>query len=68
MTKYIMNHSKVRMEKATQEKCPRCKGFGASISNASVCHLCSGRGRLWVTATGWTLKISGRVNYQEKLY
>ena len=68
MTRCIMNHSKARTEKATQETCPRCKGFGALRSDIDNCPLCNGRGRLWLTESGWTLKISGRVNSQEKLY
>jgi DnaJ-class molecular chaperone len=65
--KRIFNNSKQQMEIATQETCPRCKGFGSNRGDEDNCPLCDGHGYLWLAKSGFTLKLYGRQG-QEKLY
>jgi DnaJ-class molecular chaperone len=52
----VYNHSRQLVEKAKDEKCPRCKGFGATShdQDGKNCYLCHGNGHLWVAESGWT--------------
>ena len=42
----IYNPSKQIEETATQETCPRCKGFGSNRHDEENCPLCNGYGYL----------------------
>lgn len=53
----VYNKSKETVEPAKKRKCPRCKGFGAIVTDRGEnCHLCKGIGTLWmvVSGSGWT--------------
>jgi DnaJ-class molecular chaperone len=66
---YVLNKSKDSIEKATKEKCPRCRGFGAIVTDNSNCHLCNGKGVLYISieGTGWTKAMYARMD-KSKLY
>jgi len=63
----VLNKSKERMEKAEQEYCPRCDGFGRVVGDDVGCFLCKGYGYLWVSVedTGWTRAMYARINNSE---
>ena len=67
--KYIFNHSKLLMEPAKKETCPRCSGYGGVFpkDNGEVCYLCNGSGKVWRAKSGWTLHKWGRIS-QEQLW
>lgn len=68
MSKKIFNYSRAQMEPATQQTCPRCRGYGRLFSDEGEnCHLCRGHGRLWKAVSGWTLPLWGRAS-ESKLY
>ena len=52
----VYNFSKQLTEKAKDEKCPRCSGFGAIAhdKDGRSCYLCNGHGYLWISQSGWT--------------
>ncbi len=65
----LFNHSKQGLESATKEKCPRCNGHGSiSSDEGEQCHLCRGRGYLWISKTGWTRPLYGRIIKSEQLW
>ena len=66
----LFNHSKLVMEKAEKRKCPRCNGFGGLFpaDGDGGCHICDGDGRVWMSASGWTRKLWGRIGESEKLF
>jgi len=66
--KLLWNKSTGNMEDAFLEKCPRCKGFGSiTQDNGMECLICHGRGRCWVSSSGWTLALWERIG-SETLY
>ncbi len=54
-TPRVWNKSRVIMEDAKRQKCPRCKGFGAVTRDDRLCLLCNGHGSVMmsVEGTGW---------------
>lgn len=56
-TPRVWNKSRVIMEDAKKEKCPRCRGFGgiSSQDKGDECFLCKGYGSVMmsVEGTGW---------------
>lgn len=72
----IYNYSQCRVEKAVKVTCPRCRGFGGSVSDlrdashrrgvngeADGCHLCKGIGKVWksIHNNGWYRTINQRL-------
>ncbi len=65
----LYNHSKEKTEKGYKETCPRCRGFGATLMDKDhKCTLCLGYGKLWISDSGWTRPLFGRITKSEKLY
>jgi hypothetical protein len=64
----LLNKSKNEPERCIFQKCPRCSGFGATLQDHGTnCSVCKGRGKCWVSESGWTLPLWGRIG-SEKLY
>lgn len=66
----VLNRDTHTIEKAKIKLCPRCKGFGAVVSDPGIrCHLCKGHGSIWVSVTGsgWIRARFDRV-FNSKLY
>jgi DnaJ-class molecular chaperone len=64
----IYNHSKCKMEFGEQKICPRCDGFGSTAQDGIRCSICRGIGIVWLSKSGWTRPIYGRVGIEENLY
>ena len=64
----LFNHSKLIMEKAKKQTCPRCSGFGGLISDNDACFLCQGKGVVWMSESGWIRPLNGRITKSEQLY
>ena len=64
----LFNHSKLIMEKAKKQTCPRCSGFGYLISDNDACFLCHGKGVVWMSESGWIRPLNGRIGKSEQLY
>jgi DnaJ-class molecular chaperone len=64
----LVNKSKNEIEESILIECPRCSGFGSTVQDyGGNCSICKGRGRCWVSESGWTLPLWGRIG-SEKLY
>jgi DnaJ-class molecular chaperone len=65
----VYNRSTLLVEKATMQQCPRCRGFGGCAHDADAhdCYLCEGKGRLWISVSGWTRALWKRLE-DSKLY
>jgi len=65
----VWNKSKVKAEPAILTYCPRCKGFGANVGDENGCHICRGRGRVWLSTSGsgWTRPLWARIQ-KSQLY
>ena len=65
----LFNHSKLKIEKAVKKRCPRCRGFGGTTQDRGEhCFLCKRLGEVWISDTGWTRPLYGRVGESETLY
>ena len=67
MNKEVFNQIELRTEPAEKRACPRCGGFGAVRGDDGCCRLCAGAGKLWMTVSGWCLRLYGRRD-QSELY
>ena len=52
--KRVYNPSTCRMETATLQDCPRCKGFGSVCGDEDGCTLCKKQEYVWRSTGGWT--------------
>ena len=57
----VYNKTKERVEEATKQDCPRCRGFGGRLGDEDGCELCNGDGTLWVSESGWTRQLYARL-------
>lgn len=67
----LVNHSKNQVERAIIRACPRCKGDGYTLNDTKEgrkCDICRGKGDVWISASGWTRPINGRIGQSEQLY
>jgi len=66
----LFNKSKLRVESAKKQKCPRCSGFGGCFpaDDGEPCSICKGDGRVWMSETGWTRPLYGRIGESEQLW